>query len=211
MSDQQPHSGPGGEPEHNPTSSPGTGPQGPRQPPPGDGRPYESPPGGYGSNPYGGAQGAVDPLAGMPPLPSRGRRLVARIIDALIVSIPVSLLVWPLLGRGVFGNGNADGRSYVQQASVLIIYFVYEGLMLTARGQTVGKMAMRIRVAMLENGAIPRGGAGWSRSAVYSLVQLLPCIGFLFWLLNVLFCTWDKPFRQCLHDKTAKTVVVSTA
>jgi hypothetical protein len=27
-------------------------------------------------------------------------------------------------------------------------------------------------------------------------------------LLDPLWCLWDKPYRQCLHDKPAKTVVV---
>ncbi|MFK4273751.1 RDD family protein, partial [Streptomyces milbemycinicus] len=51
--------------------------------------------------------------------------------------------------------------------------------------------------------------AGWVRAAVYALPEIVPCCGFLFWLINVLWCTWDRPYRQCLHDKAAKTVVVS--
>jgi hypothetical protein len=39
---------------------------------------------------------------------------------------------------------------------------------------------------------------------------VVPCCGFIFWLINVLWCTWDDPYHQCIHDKAAKTVVVST-
>ncbi|MGK5529428.1 RDD family protein [Streptomyces sp. URMC 129] len=191
MSTEQPQPGPGEEPGL------------PKAPPPAD--PFGAGP--YGENPYGGAGGAVDPLAGMPPLASLGRRLLARIIDALIVGIPVTLLLWPATGDYKFNDG--DGSSYLQQTIVLLVYFVYEGLMLSARGQTVGKILMRVRVAMLANGAVPRGAPGWTRAGVYALPQLVPCFGFLFWLVNVLFCTWDRPYRQCLHDKAAKTVVVS--
>ncbi|GHG70395.1 RDD family protein [Streptomyces griseocarneus] len=175
----------------------GGGPQG--------GSPYG---GGGPENPYGGPYGAADPLAGMPPLASRFRRLVARIIDALIVGIPVSVV----FSLATWGYDPWKDTSKNTGLSILIsiIYFLYEGLMLTTRGQTVGKMAMKIRVAMLDNGAIPEGRPGWTRAAVYSLPEIVPCCGFVFWLLNVLWCTWDEPYHQCIHDKAAKTVVVST-
>lgn len=140
----------------------------------------------------------------MPPLASRGKRLLARIIDALIVGIPVAIVVG--LSNGFTSN---TGQTYWQQAVYTLVYLVYEGLMLTSSGQTVGKKLMRIRVALLENGAIPAGSPGWFRAATYSLPALVPCIGSLFWLVNVLFCTWDQPYHQCLHDKAARTVVVA--
>ena len=200
-------------------------------PPPGGG-PYAGPgqgpppPGGpYGGGPYGGGPGqgppppggpygeqyATDPLAGMPPLADRGRRLVARIIDALLIGIPVGGLMTLAVGGWDLTDSNDSGRSTIVEVAVLVVYFVYEGLMLSNSGQTVGKKAMRIRVAMLSDGAVPAGRPGWSRAAVYSLPQVVPCCGWLFWLFNVLSCTWDKPYRQCVHDKAAKTVVVSTA
>lgn len=167
--------------------------------------PYESGP--YASNPYGDMAGAADPLAGMAPLASRGKRLLARIIDALLIGIPVVLIMG--LAQGGWGSGD-DGRTYGQQAVYTFVYLVYEGLMLTNSGQTVGKKLMRIRVAILADGTVPRGAPGWLRSGVYHLPPLVPCVGFIFWLANVLFCTWDKPYRQCLHDKAVKTVVVAT-
>ncbi|GAA2689786.1 hypothetical protein GCM10010400_63550 [Streptomyces aculeolatus] len=222
-------SGPGGAP---PPGS-GAGPDYGGAPPPGAGSPYDQPPGampppppsygtgqpGYGgpgghpgSPGHGGAPyGAPDPrLAGMPPLGGLGRRLLARIIDALIVYIPVSLFL-TLIGQiDDFADTDNTGSQYGWGIFGILAYLVYEGLMLTRSGQTVGKMLMSIRVGMLENGAVPAGGPGWIRAAVYSLPGIVPCIGTLFWLYNVLSCTWDRPYRQCVHDKAAKTVVVST-
>ncbi|WP_314175503.1 RDD family protein [Streptomyces winkii] len=193
------------------------GPYGAPPPPPAGGEdPYGAGPyggaggryggGPYGSNPYGDMAGATDPLAGMPPLASRGRRLLARIVDALLIGIPVGLIMG--FAQGGWGT-DGNGRTYGQQAVYTLVYLVYEGLMLTNSGQTVGKKLMRIRVALLADGTVPRGAPGWLRSAVYHLPPLVPCVGFLFWLVNVLFCTWDKPYRQCLHDKAVKTVVVA--
>jgi uncharacterized RDD family membrane protein YckC len=144
----------------------------------------------------------------MPPLADRWRRLVARIIDALIIGIPVGFLVG--LAWGGYDVNNV-GRSAVQDLVYALVYFVYEALMLTTRGQTVGKMAMKIRVGLLANGQIPAGPPGWTRAAVYALPPVVPCFGSIFWLVNVLWLVWDQPYRQALHDKAAKTVVVSTA
>ncbi|WP_181768801.1 RDD family protein [Streptomyces albidus (ex Kaewkla and Franco 2022)] len=212
--DQQGHRGEPGEPggSGEPPPSYGGGPYGSPPPGPGGADPYGSGAQGpyaggpYASNPYGGVAGAADPLAGMPPLASRGKRLLARIIDALLIAIPVGLIMG--LAQGGWGTGD-DGRIYGQQGVYTLVYVLYEGLMLTKSGQTVGKRLMRIRVALLSDGAVPRGAPGWIRTLVYHVPPLVPCVGFLFWLVNVLFCTWDKPYQQCLHDKTAKTVVVA--
>ncbi|GAA5614935.1 hypothetical protein Spla01_06139 [Streptomyces platensis] len=184
-------------------------------PPPGAGGPYAGGPSGggpYAGDPYGGQYGVADPLAGMPPLANRGRRLVARIIDAIIVGVPVWLIMTAIVGGVDFfsTDGEMAGRQSTISGVTLLVYLIYEGLMLSSRGQTVGKMAMKIRVAMLADGSIPHGQPGWVRAAVYSLPEIVPCCGFIFWLINVLWCTWDKPYQQCLHDKAAKTVVVST-
>jgi uncharacterized RDD family membrane protein YckC len=190
------------------------------------GGPYGGPPPGgpfgeetpYGSgSPYGkdpsGGYGAPDPrLRGMPPLGRSWRRLAARVIDAIIVGIPVGVLL-SVAGLVHWSSGNGDDAFTADiSASALsaTIYFVYEGLMLAGGGRTLGKMAMKIRVAMLKDGAPPVRQAAWVRAAVYSLPGIVPCLGTIFWLINVLWHLGDRPFRQCLHDKAAQTVVVST-
>ncbi|SCK20505.1 RDD family protein [Streptomyces sp. WMMB 322] len=208
---------PPGEGQEPPRYGDPAGPYGGPPPPPGDrgespgGDPYGGGTGGpygggpYASNPYGDMTGAADPLEGMAPLASRGRRLLARIIDALIVGIPVFVVMGFAQG---WWNPDDSGRTASQQLVYTVVYLVYEGLMLTQSGQTLGKKVVGIRVAVLADGTVPSGVPGWLRSAVYHVPPLVPCIGFIFWLVNVLFCTWDKPYRQCLHDKAARTVVV---
>ncbi|MFG2196285.1 RDD family protein [Streptomyces sp. NPDC048639] len=175
-------------------------------PPPGAGGPYGQGP--YGQEPYGGSPYGADPLAGMPPLANRGKRLVARIIDALIIFVPVGLIMYFAVGGYDPTDTDDSGRQAAVQGVSLLVYLIYEGLMLTRFGQTVGKKLMNIRVAMLEDGSVPRGAPGWIRACVYTVPEIVPCCGFIFWLVNVLWCTWDRPYRQCLHDKAAKTVVV---
>ncbi|MET8680456.1 RDD family protein [Streptomyces sp. NPDC004647] len=210
-------------PEPPSDSGPGGGsPYDKEPPPPGGGEPppppYGSDPygggpygpgGGPGRDPYGGSPYGADPLAGMPPLANRGKRLVARIIDGLLISIPVGALMTLIVGGYDPTDTDDTAKSVSVQGTVLLVYLIYEGLMLTNSGQTVGKKLMKVRVALLENGGVPAGSAGWIRAAVYTLPEFVPCCGFIFWLVNVLNCTWDKPYQQCLHDKAAKTVVVA--
>lgn len=130
-------------------------------------------------------------------------------IDTLVL-IGIDLL----LATAVAGPTDPEDYSYAGDvlltALVFVLYFAYEGAMTAARGQTLGKMALGIRVAQLADGAVP-SRTGWTRAAVYALpgVLLVIAVGPLFWLLDSLWCTWDRPFRQCLHDKAAKTVVVA--
>ncbi|MDX2849710.1 RDD family protein [Streptomyces sp. PA03-3a] len=160
---------------------------------------------GYGQMP-------VDPaLAGMPPLASTGQRFVARLIDTVILFVflvVAGLLFYPrdwMSDPGSLSMGSQIAGGLVGWGA----YFVLEGVLLSRSGQTPGKMAMKIRVARLADGSVP-GSAGWTRSAIYVLPGILTgfCVGFLFWLLNVLWPLWDKPYQQALHDKAAKTVVV---
>ncbi|MDX3233296.1 RDD family protein [Streptomyces sp. ME19-01-6] len=216
MSTDQPTPGPDeprpGEPrpEEPRPSEPRPGEPRPDEQPEGDAFSKQQPPPSYGS-PYGGEDGgeygAADPLAGMPPLANRGRRLVARIVDALIVGIPVGLVMAVLVGD--YDPVNNNDEATAMTIVYALVYFLYEGVMLTKYGQTVGKKLMRIRVALLENGEIPAGQPGWLRAGTYALPEIVPCCGFIFWLINVLWCTWDRPYHQCLHDKVAKTVVVA--
>lgn len=160
-------------------------------------------PGGPGSDP-GYSTGRYD---AMPPAPAIaiggwGKRIVARLIDYLIIQVVSFIVVLPFTGLGS-RNGWTEGV-WLYYA----LYLVYDGVMLSRDGQTLGKKAMKIRVAMLADGSGPDNSAAWTRAAVYTLPAVL-CCG-LWWLVDGFFGVFDKPYRQCIHDKAAKTVVVVT-
>ncbi|PYC84402.1 RDD family protein [Streptomyces tateyamensis] len=142
------------------------------------------------------------PVAGMPPVGSWPSRILARLIDYVIIQVVAAVLVLPFTG---FGSRNGwAGAVWLYYG----LYLVYEGVMLARDGQTVGKKVMNVRVAMLADGSAPTGSAAWTRAAVFTLPAAI-CCG-LWWLIDGVFGVFDKPFRQCVHDKAAKTVVVST-
>ncbi|MCX5212688.1 RDD family protein [Kitasatospora sp. NBC_00240] len=188
---------PAGSPYDRPGAYGGTYGGGPSdQPPPGQGYGTGYGPGGQGSP-------GAGPVPGMPPLGSWPNRILARVIDYLLVQIVAILLVLPFASLG--NRSGSTGAFWL----ACILWFFYEGLMLSRDGQTLGKKAMKVRVAMLVDGNIPTKPAAWTRSAVF-IVPAVICCAMLWWVIDGLFGVFDKPYRQCIHDKSAKTVVVST-
>lgn len=206
------------------TPPPGGGPHGAPppggSPPPGAGSPYGAPPPPYDPHAYGGdPYGGGDPLHGMPPLADSGKRILARVIDWLIVAIPLLIIGIPfgIYDRVASGDGfdewvasSSTGGQWVFQLISIIAYVGYDTLMVRSSGQTLGKKLMNMRVAMLNDGSTPDTGSSLTRAVVLWLPQLIccPCLWPLILLILILV---DKPYKQGLHDKAAKTVVVSTA
>ncbi|MEV3933054.1 MULTISPECIES: RDD family protein [unclassified Streptomyces] len=194
-------------------------------PPPSSGSPYGSgppPPPPPPNDPYGGGgpYGGADPLAGMPPLAEPGKRILARLIDLLIISIPLYLISLPFGGavdvssddgNDDFGNavGNAySGHQLVWSLIGLVVYVAYDTYFTHKDGRTLGKRLLKMRVAMLNDGSVPDTSSSLMRAVVLWLPALL-CCPCLWWLINIVLMFTDKPYRQGLQDKAGKTVVVS--
>ena len=150
-------------------------------------------------------------------------RLVARLIDGLIVggvltvvAVPSMIVVF-IVSLGSLeadANGNVTGGLsflVVVLVSELVVFvlafvaqYVYDVEMCKRTGQTVGKRIMKLRVTPLDPNLPLDRGVLVRRWLVSGLGGLVPGLS----LLNPLWCLWDQPYRQCLHDKFAKTVVV---
>ncbi|MFD8232788.1 RDD family protein [Streptomyces sp. NPDC059696] len=187
--------------------------------PPGGGVPPGGPPGGgvppgggpYGGDPYGGGPYAADPLAGMPPLADSVLRTLARIIDMILVGAVVWLLTWALNidEYDVDSNSVEVGKSLWQATVAAVLYIAYDTAMTARNGQTLGKQLLRMRVANLDNGATPSVQSALLRAAVLWIPFAFCC--FCFWIAVCGgWSYFDRPYKQGLHDKAAKTVVVST-
>ncbi|MBB6170596.1 putative RDD family membrane protein YckC [Nocardiopsis mwathae] len=207
------------------------------QPPYGDARQDPYAPGGYGAppppppgqQPYGPATQA--PLVHGLPLAEWWQRLVARIIDTIIVVVPFFIIAFiigifyaiTLIGEGAtdfeVGTGDDLGLTIVLSLIFLAIALAYEGTMLRYYGRTLGKMALSLRVVPLDTPRDPGGslppGTAVVRALVWygpsSLLGWIPFLGVLanlFPIVNGLWPLWDRPNRQSINDKVAKTVVV---
>ncbi|GCB48932.1 RDD family protein [Streptomyces sp. NL15-2K] len=199
---------------------PGSGQQPPeddpfrKQPPPaeGAGSPYGGqPPPDQGGGPYGGGGYPGDPLAGMPPLADSGKRTLARIIDMILVGVVVWLLTWGF-GVNEYDVDSDDveyGKSLGQSLVAAVLYIGYDTFMIAKSGQTLGKKWLGMRVANLDNGATPSVQSTLIRSAVL-WIPFAFCCACIWTAISGGWSFFDKPYKQGLHDKAAKTVVVST-
>jgi uncharacterized RDD family membrane protein YckC len=201
------------------TSTGGYGPVGAPPPPPPPG--YVPPPPGYGAPPPG--YGAPPPGYGMAsgyraadgPVTAFGRmasawwkRAVALIIDGVILSIPISLLT--SMSGGGFERTTIDGETHIEWhggglfIGVIVGLLYYALLNGSAKGQTIGKMAMRIQVRDIDTGGPIGVGRGFGRQLMIYLFTFA-CVIPLF--LDYLSPLWDRR-RQAWHDKVVRSVVV---
>jgi uncharacterized RDD family membrane protein YckC len=235
-SDQLPPPGyapPGYAPPGNPP--PGNPPPG--YPPPGYAPPGYAPPGyappGYAPPGYApGPAGGYPPYAGYwpppvspsgQPLSDFGTRLVAYLIDSVLLAFVVGIVVFPLFFVFVWRlssrvedlpasdqNPSAFIFSIVAVEfglflfSLLCQYLYTVELLVRWNGQTLGKRIMKIRVISVQPGVPLTRSTAAKRFLVTAAGAVVPALP----LLDGLWQLWDKPLRQCLHDKAAETVVV---
>jgi uncharacterized RDD family membrane protein YckC len=147
------------------------------------------------------------------PLATWGSRVGASLLDAIIVGVPAMLLV---LALGFFGGTRVDpatGELSSEGAGALLgamLIVLGAGILYRVlleggqRGQTVGKMALNIRVCDVSTG----GSIGYGRAFLRWLVaSILWAVLYIPGIVDVLFPLWD-PKRQTIHDKAARSVVV---
>ena len=134
--------------------------------------------------------------------PTFGQRLVARLIDALVV-LPVIVLIAAVtdgLVRGALGLAGVAA---------------YEVALVARRGQTLGKMAMGTRIVDQTSGSLAslkQAAVRWIVLIAGSVVVLVvPEIQWLeiIYTLVVLAPVLRPPLHRGLHDLAAGTVVSS--
>jgi hypothetical protein len=182
----------------------------------------------------------IDPPVTAPASPAEGeaaepgQRVVARIIDTLVVGVPVALITTAAVPRA-----NAQPLATVAVGALLLLY---EFVQLALWGRTLGKRLMGIAVRAAgpdgnddaeaggarNGGAVTactgtaRAGAGGPglgrsllRSALYALpivarpVPILGVIADILWVANAVLLV-GGPGRQVLSDRIARTSVVRT-
>ncbi|WP_190197710.1 RDD family protein, partial [Streptomyces djakartensis] len=151
-----------------------------------------------------------------------GKRLAARLLDTVVVAGVTAVAAVPL-GIKAVDHVNAkieaarlsgetvtvwllDGTTSVYLGivlAVLLLVGVVAEVLPTAKwGRTLGKKLMGLEVRDIEAHDAPEFGAALRRWLVYSVPGLLG-VG----IVGVFWCLFDKPWRQCWHDKAAHTFV----
>ena len=156
-------------------------------------------------------------------------RLLARLIDGAILFLVGAVFLLPVYivaGIWLLGqlptetrvNGHVVGPAGDPAAFLLgllclfgvvalitlAINYVYDVEMMWRSGQTIGKRVMKIRVQPVDPSRALTRGMALRRYGVAMVTSLIPGLAWV----DGLWQLWDKPWRQCLHDKFAQTLVI---
>ncbi|GAA0453324.1 RDD family protein [Streptomyces olivaceiscleroticus] len=153
---------------------------------------------------------------------SLGRRIAARLIDTVVLCAllaGVAVPLWGMAADHIDGKVEAAKQSGVQTtvylldgttggylaiviAVLLVVGLLYEALPTAKWGHTLGKKLCGLRVLDIEAHDTPEFASAIKRWLVYGVLGVL-AVG----VVNVLWCLVDRPWRQCWHDKAARTFV----
>ncbi|MEV4880998.1 RDD family protein [Streptomyces cyaneofuscatus] len=151
-----------------------------------------------------------------------GKRFAARLVDNVVLGMVVGAVAIPL---GTQAMDHIDRKITAAKqtgetvtvwlldsttgtllgalvAAFLVLGFLLEALPTAKWGRTLGKKLFGLDVRDIESHDAPTLGAALRRWLVYGVLGLL-VIG----VANVLWCLIDRPWRQCWHDKAARTFV----
>ncbi|WP_234478636.1 RDD family protein, partial [Streptomyces sp. MBT65] len=151
-----------------------------------------------------------------------GKRLLARLVDTVVLGAVTAVAAVPLGTKAVDHlDGKIDaaklsGRTEtvwlldgttgaylgIVLAVILVFGVLYEALPTAKWGRTLGKKLCGLEVRGIESHEPPGFGGALRRWLVYSVPGLLG-IG----IVGVAWCLFDRPWRQCWHDKAAHTFV----
>ncbi|MEU9712191.1 RDD family protein [Streptomyces sp. NPDC047967] len=151
-----------------------------------------------------------------------GKRFAARLVDNLVLGAVVGAVAVPLSVRAIdhidrkITAAKETGETVTVWlldsttgallgallAAFLLLGFLLEALPTAKWGRTLGKKLFGLDVRDIESHDTPSLGAALRRWLVYGVLGLL-----VLGAVNVLWCLFDRPWRQCWHDKAARTFV----
>ena len=136
-------------------------------------------------------------------------RFVAILIDYLIIGVISGILAIPLLVAAMAANVTNGNVSAVSLGPIialsvvgLVVWFLYFTLLEGRYGQTVGKMALSIKVVREADGA----PIDYGEAAVRTVLRIID--GLFDYLIGAILI-WTSDGKQRLGDRVAHTVVVS--
>jgi uncharacterized RDD family membrane protein YckC len=130
-----------------------------------------------------------------------GRRFGAAFLDGILMWIPIGIMIASLGLARATSIRFAGGWNFWFLIPTAI-GITYQATMLAARGQTLGKMALKVKVVAAD-GTELTGGQAWGRELARAVLGFLYVVDYI-----PAFFTKEK---TTLHDLVAKTRVVNWA
>ncbi|HMX07127.1 MAG TPA: RDD family protein [Microthrixaceae bacterium] len=188
----------------------------------------------YGAPQYGSPQPPAAPYQygiGLPSsavLASPGKRIGGYLIDVVILVVAIGLCWIPFLVLAASSSsttvdeygfttnemsGGAVAAMLVALAITVVVPIAYHVVMVALKGQTLGAMAVKVKVVRLSDGETPGWGPAilrWLPNAIGLVPYCGGCLSFglMIWALVNLF---NNERRQTPFDLAAKTVVIDVS
>jgi len=140
-------------------------------------------------------------------LASRWSRLFAALIDAfigIIVSVPL-IIYYNVFELAMAGEELGTGLMVFMTLMGIVAFMLIHGYLLKTKGQTIGKLALGIKIVTLDDQLPNFGSLIVKRYLPIWVIQLVPAINILA-LVDVLFIF--RSDKRCVHDLIAETKVV---
>jgi len=148
------------------------------------------------------SSGEVEELA------SRLSRLIAALVDGLIMMpfvLPLYLILLMRYQGSIFDASDTYRIMWIGIPS-LIFYIGINSYFWATRGQSIGKMALGIRIVQIDGTKATLGRIVGLRVLPMELIGWIPVIGGFLSLVDVLFIF--RANKRCLHDEIARTKVI---
>ena len=150
-------------------------------------------------------------------LASTGDRLLARILDWVILAVVSGILIGipVMIATAGAANGSDSAAGFGIGGFILSVFLIatinlaYEIVMIAFWGATLGKMIMKVKVVKATDGNAPGLLSSFLRYLIPGICAYIPFIGGLGTLLCYISFTFDgSGRRQGWHDEVASTLVV---
>jgi uncharacterized RDD family membrane protein YckC len=149
----------------------------------------------------------VESAAGGIQLATRGTRLGAAVIDVVVAMAAMWLLSLVTPWNPFDNQGFTWWQpQFVNPALGFVIFMAVNGWLLATRGQTVGKLLLKIRIARPDGTPASPGRVLGLRYGVSSLINIFPIAGQVWGFIDAL--SIFRRSRRCLHDSIADTIVL---
>ena len=157
-------------------------------------------------------------LAEGPVLAGRGMRLVAVILDGLLMSLIAYPLFFVFGGASLFTHMDPAtmGDPFSMMGAMIrasipgyLVVLAVQAWCLHAYGGTLGKKILGLRIVRTDGSRATAVRLILGRGAVAFVPSMIPLLGALWILIDSLLIFRDS--RQCVHDQIADTIVVTAA
>ncbi len=143
-------------------------------------------------------------------LATRWQRFGAAWVDGMFALGVAAAVMLPMYGTQYFHLMTTDKSKILGGLALyLSIFYVVEGWFLYQRNQSLGKMALGLRIVRADGQRPSFARIFGARLLAFGALGHIPVVGPFIGLFDALFIFGSG--RRCLHDRVADTIVVTAA